>query len=102
MRPFLVLAFLLILVAPAVAVQPSRPAGETGDAGYYFLLARHLESLGRVDEAIKAHEQAIALDPGSAELRAELAGLYARQDNALEAVANALSLVKASVTLPAE
>ncbi len=56
---------------------------------YYFLLARHLESAGRVDEAIKAHERAIALDPGSAELRAELAGFYARQDNALDAVANA-------------
>jgi tetratricopeptide (TPR) repeat protein len=89
MRPFLVPALLLVLVAPAGAVQPSRPAGETGDAGYYFLLARHLESAGRVDEAVTAYRKAIALDPGSAELRAELAGLYARQDNALEAVAHA-------------
>ncbi len=66
-----------------------QPGAEQGDASYYFLLARHLESIGRVDEAIKAHERAIALDPGSAELRAELAGVYARQDNALDAVANA-------------
>ena len=56
---------------------------------YYFLLARHLENIGRADDAIKAYQRAIAIDPGSAELRAELAGLYAREDNAVEAVANA-------------
>ena len=56
---------------------------------YYFLLARHFESAGNVDEAIKAYKRAIALDPASAELRAELAGLYARQDNATDAIANA-------------
>ena len=44
---------------------------------------------GQIEEAIKVHQRAIALDPGSAELRAELAGLYARQDNAVDAVANA-------------
>ena len=92
MRPFLLsalLVFSLLPVAPAAAGQPAQPGVEPGDPGYYFLIARHLESIGRVDEAIKAHERAIALDPGSAELRAELAGLYARQDNALDAVANA-------------
>ena len=79
----------MLPVAPAAAGQLAQPGVEPGDPGYYFLIARHLESIGRVDEAIKAHERAIALDPGSAELRAELAGLYARQDNALYAVANA-------------
>jgi tetratricopeptide (TPR) repeat protein len=92
MRPFLLsalLVFSLLPVAPAAAGQLAQQGVEPGDPGYYFLIARHLESIGRVDEAIKAHERAIALDPGSAELRAELAGLYARQDNALDAVANA-------------
>jgi tetratricopeptide (TPR) repeat protein len=92
MQPFvLLIALLLAPVAAPAAGQPARaPASaEPDDPAYYFLLARHLESVGRVDEAVKAHERAIALDPGSAELRAELAGFYARQDNAVEAVANA-------------
>jgi tetratricopeptide (TPR) repeat protein len=99
MRPLLRSALLVLSaglsaglsVVPAGASQLAQPSVEQGDPSYYFLLARHLESVGRIDEAIKAHERAIALDPGSAELRAELAGLYARQDNAVDAVANAES-----------
>jgi len=89
MQHLLLSALLLATAAPAGAAQPAPAGTEREDAGYYFLLARHLESVGRVEEAVTAHQKAIALDPGSAELRAELAGLYARQDNALEAVANA-------------
>ena len=93
MRPLVLLvlfwALLVSTVAPARAAQSGQSPAERDSASYQFLLARHLESIGRVDEAIKAYERAIALDSGSAELRAELAGLYARQDNALEAVANA-------------
>jgi tetratricopeptide (TPR) repeat protein len=91
MRSFLPTIMVLVLAGPvaASAGQAALPAGERGDAGYYFLLARHYESAGRVDEAIKAYGRAIELDPKSADLRAELAGLYARQDNAPEAIANA-------------
>ncbi len=92
MRLFLLLtALLLAPVAAAAAGQAGRAteSAEPETPAYYFLLARHLESIGRVDEAVKAHNRAIALDPGSAELRAELAGFYARQDNAVEAVAHA-------------
>ena len=93
MRPLVLLvccwALLLATIAPASAAQSAQSTPERDDAAYQFLLARHLESIGRVEEAIKAYERAISLDSGSAELRAELAGLYARQDNALEAVANA-------------
>jgi tetratricopeptide (TPR) repeat protein len=89
MRPLVLFTLLLTTVAPASAALPAQTTPERDDAAYQFLLARHLESIGRVEEAIKAYERAIALDSGSAELRAELAGLYARQDNALEAVANA-------------
>ena len=66
--------------APVGAQQPE------ATPGYYFMLGRHLESLGKIDEAIAAHQHAIALQPDSAELRAELAGLYARQDRAREAL----------------
>src|ERR1700752_122202 len=91
MRPFLLSVLLLIFAGPAAvgAGQAASPVREPGDAAYYFLLARHLESIGRVDEAIKAYDRAIAIDPASAELRAELAGLYARQANATDAIGNA-------------
>src|SRR5258708_39595764 len=56
------------------------------DATYYFLLARYLEGGGKIDEAVAALRKAIALDPRSAEPRAELAGLYARQDKAADAL----------------
>ena len=59
------------------------------DATYYFLLGRYLEGAGKIDEAIAALRKAIALEPRGAEPRAELAGLYARQDKASEAVAAA-------------
>jgi tetratricopeptide (TPR) repeat protein len=66
---------------------PAAPAPE--DAAYYFLLGRYLEGGGKIDEAVAALRKAIALDPKSAEPRAELAGLYARQDKASEALAAA-------------
>src|SRR5258708_17716602 len=56
------------------------------DATYYFLLARYLEGGGKIDEAVAALRRAIALDPRSADPRAELAGLYARQDKAAHAL----------------
>jgi tetratricopeptide (TPR) repeat protein len=99
MRPtILVLLFAIGSAAPGRAGQaPTRPAapstpspasdGSTADdAAYYFILGRHLEGEGKLDEAIAAHKRAIALAPASAELRAELAGLYARNDQANEAL----------------
>ncbi len=78
-----------LLLAPAGAVPQASVAADHATPGYYFLLGRYLESEGRIEEAITAHQRAIALEPGSAELRAELAALYARQDRAAEAVAAA-------------
>jgi tetratricopeptide (TPR) repeat protein len=89
MRPFFSLGLAVLLVA---AVAPARAAGgQTGaqsaeTPGYYFLLGRHLESDGKIDEAIAAHKKAIELAPASAELRAELAAIYARQDRSREAL----------------
>ena len=76
-----------LLISPAPLRQPPAAAAESAPtAGYFFLLGRHLEAEGKVDEAIAAHQKAIGLEPASAELKAELAALYARQDRAAEAV----------------
>ena len=66
---------------PAAGLQPGR-----AQAYYEFLQGRHLEASGAVDAAIKAYERAATLDPQSAEIPAELAGLYARQNRAAEAI----------------
>ena len=81
-------ALCLSLLAQAPAPQPPE------DATYYFLLGRYLEGGGKIDEAIAALRKAIALDPKSAEPRAELAGLYARQDKAADALAAAEDALK--------
>ena len=79
------LAFLVLSSwsGPAAAQAPS--AGP----GYHFLLGRHYESEGETEKALAAHRQAIALAPASAELRAELAGFYARQERTLDAITTA-------------
>src|SRR5258708_3552248 len=88
---------LAISIAPAtqgpatqgLATQGPRdqgPRDQGPEATYYFLLARYLEGSGKIDDAVAALRQAMALDPRSAEPRAELAGLYARQDKAAEAL----------------
>jgi tetratricopeptide (TPR) repeat protein len=83
---FIVFSVASIAYAPDAASQPGQPGASDATPGYYFLLGRHLESEGKIEEAIAAHRRAIALEPESAELRAELAGLYARQDRAIEAL----------------
>jgi tetratricopeptide (TPR) repeat protein len=77
------------LAVPARASAQAVPAAGEETAAYFFLLGRHLESLGRIDEAVAAHKRALELEPESAELRAELAGIYARQDKATESLAMA-------------
>ena len=85
MRPIApILVLMLLTCAAPASAQPA--AAAAGDAGYYFLLGRRHESMGDVDKAVAAYKQALTLAPNSAELRAELAGLYARQDRAVEAI----------------
>lgn len=83
-------ACLAVAGFPAAAQAPA-PA-ET--AAYYFMMGRHLEHEGRIDDAIAAHRKAIDLAPAAAELYGELAGLYARQNRALEAVQAAESALE--------
>ena len=91
MRPFVLAALLVGLAVPGIGAQAQT---RDADAGYYFMLGRHLESTGKVEDAIAAHQRAIALAPDSAELRAELAGLYARQNRAREALDTAEEALK--------
>ena len=79
-----VLVFLAVVLACPALAGAQAPAADT--SSYYFLLGRYYESQGDVDKAIASHKQALGLEPASAEIRAELAGLYARQDRPAEAV----------------
>jgi tetratricopeptide (TPR) repeat protein len=82
-----VLVFLAVVLAcPALAGAQAAGAPAADTSRYYFLLGRYYESQGDVDKAIASHKQAVSLEPASAEIRAELAGLYARQDRPAEAV----------------
>jgi tetratricopeptide (TPR) repeat protein len=88
MRPFLILVTSVLVAGSASASPAQRPSPPSAEpsASYYFMLGRHLEDLDKIDDAIAAHQKAIALAPQSAELRAELAALYARQDRVGEAL----------------
>ena len=55
---------------------------------------RRAGRLLEIDEAVAALRKAIALDPKSAEPRAELAALYARQDKASDALLAAEEALK--------
>jgi tetratricopeptide (TPR) repeat protein len=94
--PLIVLTLALASSASAVSAQP-RPGFE---AYYEFLLGRHLENTGQVDEAVAAFRRAAAIDPASADIPAELAGLFARQgrfDDARQSAEHALTLDPANV-----
>ena len=69
--------------APAPTVSPK------AEAYYQFMLGRHLEGEGEIGGAIKAYDEASTFDPKSAEIVAELAGLYARENKVREAIDSA-------------
>ena len=66
----------------------SSPRGDDPVAGAYyeFMRGRQLEDTGDVDGAIAAFQRAMKLDPKSADIPAEIAGLYARQSRVREAI----------------
>jgi tetratricopeptide (TPR) repeat protein len=88
MRAFSTVVILTALLTSTAAPSAGQAASRQTDAsaGYYFLLGRRLESERKIDDAIAAHRKAAELAPASAEVRAELAGLYARQDRVREAL----------------
>ena len=85
--------FGLLIVGDGLAQAPAPPqtpaassSDARGQAYFEFRIARRLESSGDETGALEAMKRAIALDPKSAELHAELAGYHARQNNGQEAV----------------
>jgi tetratricopeptide (TPR) repeat protein len=79
---------------PGVATQAPSAPSKIAEAYYQFMLGRYEESEGDMDAAIKAYQQAALLDPGSAEIQAELASLYARLSRAGDAIAAAEAALK--------
>lgn len=81
---------LLAICAPGQVRAQDAAAGTSARAAsqayYHFLLGRHLEGEGKIEEAIESHRQAARLDPTAAEVPAELASLYARQGRFRDAV----------------
>jgi tetratricopeptide (TPR) repeat protein len=85
----------------AAAAVPSEPStGESATAYFEFLRGRHLESLGRAADALEAYERAAKAHPRSAEIRAEVAALHARQNRPDEAIANANAALKLDAANP--
>ena len=76
-----VLSLMLAQGPPVASGRPSvhPPGTETAQAYYQFMLGRHFESEGDTTRALAAYREAARLDPQSAEVRAELAGFFARQ-----------------------
>lgn len=89
MRAFFPLLLILAAVPAPGAEAQTRPAQSIATAEEEFLRARRLEREGKIEEAVAALKRAIERAPDSAELRAELSGLYAREDRAVEAIAAA-------------
>ena len=73
----LLLTAALTLASPHPAISQTTP-----DAYYAFLIARHLEAQGDNKGAQTQLEKAVADDPRSAEVRAELAAFHLRRDDA--------------------
>lgn len=84
-------SFLMALgLAASAAAQESAPEPPTPPEAYYqFLMGRHYEGEGQLEQAVEAHQRAAQLDPTAAEVPAELASLYARQGRFQEAMKTA-------------
>jgi tetratricopeptide (TPR) repeat protein len=75
----------------AVASAPQDPKAQ---AQFEFMMARRMESSGDTAGALASLERARKLDPGAAEIPAEIAGYYYRQNRPTDAVAAAEQALK--------
>src|SRR6185436_1249242 len=78
----------------AASAQTRPPISKAAEAYAQFLLAHHLEEREDENGAIAAYKRAMELDPQAADVPAELAGLYLRQNKAQEAMAAAAQALK--------
>lgn len=92
---------MILFVPPPQATPPAQVAtakpstAAIGEAYFLFIQGRTLEAKGDVAGAIAAYRKAIDLMPAAADLRAELAGLYAREGRAADSIAEAETALKA-------
>jgi len=87
-------AYLFVMLLALQAPQSAPPAApltteNLGQAYYFFLQGRLLEGRDDLPGAIAAYKQALTLAPKSADLHAELAGLYAQQGQIPQAISEA-------------
>ena len=82
-----------VAFAQSAPVAPA-PGASKAQASFEFLLARRLEAQGDSAGALEALKRAQALDPQAAEILAETAGLYARQNKTADAVEAAEGALK--------
>jgi tetratricopeptide (TPR) repeat protein len=78
----------------------SAPQDPKAQAQYEFMMARRMESAGDMTGALASLERARKLDPGAAEIPAEIAGYYYRQNrptDAITAAEQALTIDKDNV-----
>ena len=96
-----VIVCLLVAASPVLAqTAASSATPQQAQAFYEFMMARRLDAGGDAAGALAALERAQQLDPQSAEIVAEIAAYYSRQDKAALAVSNgerALKLDPANV-----
>lgn len=91
----------MISSAPPQATPPPQVAAakpstaSIGEAYFLFIQGRTLEAKGDVAGAIAAYRRAIDLAPTAADVRAELAGLYAREGRAADSIAEAERALRA-------
>ena len=101
MRRLIAVACASSLLLGAVPVHAQAPPPAPSPQSYFeFMMARRLEADGDMAGALAALERARKLDPNSAEVLAEVAGLQARQNKADEALqaANAAVAIDADNT----
>ena len=83
---------------PSRAPRAAQPAQATSDkvaeAYAQFLLGHRFEDDDNFDSAVAAYKRAAALDPTAADITAQLAGLYLRQNKIQEAMSTAEQALK--------
>src|SRR5438034_5532856 len=96
-----VLAAMIAVSMPITAAAQNAPAAPSattsnkiGEAYAQFLIGHHLEEDDDINGAVAAYKRAMALDPNAADITAQLAGLYLRQNKIQEALATAEQAVK--------
>jgi len=100
MQVIRVVLVVLAVSTSALAQPASGSAGEqaSGDsraqAFYEFMMARRLEASGDTAGSMAALQRAQKLDPNSAEVAAEMAGAYARQQQVQPAIMQATAALK--------